>query len=586
MTARHMTSALDAETCEKVRDQLVRVLASRAFRQVLRLQQFLRFVVEQTMEGRVDELKEYVIGLKVFGKDPSFDPRTDPIVRVQARRLRARLASYYHEEGRDDSIVIELPKGGYAPIFHRPELGGRKRSIASALVSRNTVVVLPFSDHTPAADQDHFCAGVREEIIEALAKVEAIQVVAWDGRHDLENISERLHAAMVVNGSVRKSHDTYRIAMQLIDTLSGRYLWSKSIDRDMEDVFAIQEEIAQEIFQTLQAERIGPGANGVRHPSENPAAYNLYLQGRYQLSQRTEEGLRKAIEFFEKAIQEDPQGPLGYSGLADTYCLLGHYGVLAPSEVWTKTASNAAWAVLLDEESAEAHTSLAHVKSTQDWDWLDAEREFRRANSLNPRYATAHHWYAMSCLVALGRLEEALEEMQVAHALDPVSSIINRDIAVVYYYKRDFEMALEQCDRTIDQNPYFTPAYLTLGLIQQQREDFEESTAALQHALQLSPQSPGLRSALARSLAALGKAKEAQRILHDLSELATIRYVSPFELAATHFALKQIEQGFQLLSKAYEDRCFEVISIKMDPKFDVFHCDPRFVSLLDQLGLP
>lgn len=587
MAVRSISPAPDTDSSEKVREELHRVLTSKSFRHVQRLQQFLKFVVEETMAGRGDELKEYLIGLNVFGKPDSFDPRTDPIVRVQARRLRARLSYYYRDEGQNDPVVIELPKGSYATVFHRPEFGPGKRSIASALVSRNTVVVLPFADHTPMADQEHFCAGVREEIIDKLAKVQAIRVVAWDKGLDLRKAAEQVHAAMIVSGSIRRSRDTFRITAQLIDTVGGNYLWSKSIDRELEDVLAVEEEIAQAILKKLQAELVGAGnAKSARKSSKNLAAYNLYVQGRYQLGQRTEQGLRKAIDFFEKAIQEDPQGALAYSGLADTYGLLGHYGVLAPSEVWTKTASNAAWAVLLDEESAEAHTSLAHVKSTQDWDWYAAEHEFRRAIELNPRYAVAHHWFAVSCLVPLGRLDEALEEMTVAHALDPVSSVIDRDIARVLYHKRDFDGALEQCDHAIEQNQYFTPAYLTLGLIQQQRGDFDESAAALHRALQLSPESPAVRSALAQTYAAEGRTKETRKLVSELTELSKTRYVSPFEMASIHFALGQVEQGFQLLSKAYADRCFEVISIKTDPKFDSFRRDARFVSLFDQLGLP
>src|SRR5204862_5115448 len=171
-----------------------------------------------------------------------------------------------------------------------------------------------------------------------------------------------------------------------------------------------------------------------------------YVQGRYHLSQRTEEGLRRAVDFFDRAIAEDANYAQAYSGLSDAYGLLGHYGVLAPAEVWTKTASNSAWAVLQDENSVEAHTSLAHVKATQDWDWLGAEREFQRAIGLDPRYATAHHWYAVSCLAPLGRLDQATDEILLAQSLDPSSSIIARDLARVYYYKQDDETALDQCD--------------------------------------------------------------------------------------------------------------------------------------------
>jgi len=226
------------------------------------------------------------------------------------------------------------------------------------------------------------------------------------------------------------------------------------------------------------------------------------------------------------------------------------------------------------------------VKSTQDWDWLGAEREFQRAISLDPRYPTAHHWYALSCLAPLARLDEALDEILQAHALDPISSIISRDVAVVYYYRRDFETALEQCDHTIEQNPHFSIAYLTLGLIQAQRGDLDESGAALQRAIQLSPQSPRMHSALGRTLAMSGKMKDALRIMSDLHELSKRRYVSPFELASIHFAVGQVDEGFEWLTRAFQDRCFELVAIKVDPRFDSIRDDPRFVALFNQLGLP
>ena len=199
---------------------------------------------------------------------------------------------------------------------------------------------------------------------------------------------------------------------------------------------------------------------GARKQSDNLAARNLYLQGRYHLNQRTEEGLQKAVEFFEKAIVEDTQFSLAHSGLADAYGLLAHYGVLGPADVWAKAASSAASAVMLDGHSAEAHTSLAHVRATQDWDLSGAESDVpTRAFSSIPRYPTARHWYAMSCLVPMGRLDEALEQIRLAQSLDPVSSIIAREVAVIQCYRRDFEAALDQCDHTIELNPHFAPAY-------------------------------------------------------------------------------------------------------------------------------
>ena len=392
---------------------------------------------------------------------------------------------------------------------------------------------------------------------------------------------------MIINGSVRLAGNEVRITANLIDTAGDCYLWSGSIDRKMENIFALQEEVARVIAEQLGVQLAGGRtARGSGRPTENLAAYNLYLQGRYHLNQRTEEGLRKAVEFFDKAIVEDAQYAHAYSGLADAYSLLGHYGVLAPAEVWTKTASNAAWAVLQDEHSAEAHTSLAHVKSTQDWDWLGAEREFQRALSLDARYPTAHHWYAVSCLAPMGRLEEARDEMSLAQELDPISSIIARDLARVHYYRQDFEAALEQCDHTIELNPHFSPAYWILGLVQEQRGEFDESVAAFQRAIQISPRSPIMQAALGRTFALSGKRQDALRILEELHKLAEKRYVSPFELASLHFALEQSDEGFEWLSKAFQDRCFELISLRVDPRWQSLKSNPQFHRLFSRLGLP
>jgi TolB-like protein/Flp pilus assembly protein TadD len=578
---------------EKVAGQLNRILASKAFRQADRLKRFLTFIVEETIAGRGERLKEFVVGVEVFGKDDSFDPRNDPIVRVQARRLRAQLTRFYREEAQDGELVIDLPKGGYAPVFKALKNVSARRTMSPALVSRNTVAVLPFGDHSAASDQQYFCQGLSEEIIHTLAGIEAIRLVAWnDGTPGgaqiaMKDAAERLNVALIVTGSVRKAENEARITIHVVDAASGCYLWSGAIDRTLDNVFAVQEEVARTVAEQLNREVIGGAqSRGVRHPTENFAAYNLYVQGRYHLNQRTEEGLRKAAEFFEKAIVENAQYAQAYSGLADAYGLLGHYGALAPAEVWTKAASNAAWAVLQDENSPEAHTSLAHVKATQDWDWLGAEREFQRALALDPRYPTAHHWYAISCLAPMGRLDQARDEMVLAQALDPISSIIGRDLARVYYYKQDYESALEQCDHTIELNPHFSPAYWILGLVQEQRGEFDESAAALQRAIQLSPRSPLMQAALARTLALSGKQIESLRILGELHDLAKRRYVSPFELASLHFALEQADEGFAWLTKAFQDRCFEVITLRVDPRWESLRGNSRFHKLFDQLGLP
>jgi serine/threonine-protein kinase len=260
--------------------------------------------------------------------------------------------------------------------------------------------------------------------------------------------------------------------------------------------------------------------------------------------------------------------------------------VLSPAEVLTKAASNAARAVLMDDRSVEAHTSLAHVKSTQDWDWAGAEQEFQQAIRLDSRYPTAHHWYAMSLLAPLGRLDEAREEMLRAHSLDPTSSIISRDLARIYYYMNKLELALEQCDRTIELNSHFLPAYWMLGFVQARRGEFEEASAAFQRAIQLSPQNPSIRAALGHTHALAGKMAAARRILTELIDLSERRYVSPFEIALLHFAIKDMDGGFHWLGRAFQDRSFELVLLKVDPRLDAIKPDARFKALFSQLGLP
>ena len=569
---------------DAVREHLDRILVSPTFQQGDRLKRFLKFIVLEAVAGRRHELKEYVIGVHVFGKEDTFDPRTDPIVRVQARRLRAKLVRYYREEGRADDTVIELPKGGYAPVFKLRDTPVLiKRSVATALVSRNTVAVLPFADHSADRDLEYFCRGVREEIVHHLARFPSLRILASD---EPRVTGDKTDAAMIISGSVRQSGERLRVTAQLVDGATGCYIWSESIDASQGDVFPAQERVAEAIATRIEPE-LGDRHSGSasRRPSENLAAHNLYLQGRYYLNQRTEEGLRKALDFFEKALVEDAEYAAAHAGLADAYGLLAHYGVFGPAEVWTKAAASAAAAVMLDADSAEAHTSLAHVKSTQDWDWGGAEREFQRAISLDPRCATSHHWYAMSCLAPLGRLDEALDEMIVAQALDPVSSIVARDLAVIHFYRRDFETALEQCDHTIELNPHFAPAYWILGVIQEQRKDFDESAAAFQRAVHLSPQTPRMHGALGRTFALSGRRKQAVEVLQKLEAYAKERYVSPLEFAWIQFGLGKIDLGFSWLQKAMEDRSFDLISIKVDPRFDTLKDDPRFDAIARRMGV-
>ncbi len=576
-----------AKTAAKpVQRQLRKICASATFRGAGRLRRFLEFVVQEQLAGRKEQLKEYVVGVAVFDKTSAFDPRTDPIVRVQARRLRGMLERYYGEEAGADELLIELPKGGYAPVFRTRAAPPARSSWALALANHNTIAVGALADHSVAGDLACFCQGLRQEILCSLAQIPELRLLADDAAAKFAAPGAAPPAALLVSGSVRSAGGDLRIILQIVDCASGCFLWSGSLDAKLADPIPAQREAALTLAAQVRTRvEAGAGRNLRRRPLGNPAARNLYLQGRYHLGQRTEEGLSKAAEFFERALLEDPQFAPAHSGYADACSLLGHYGVLAPAEVWTKAASYAAAAVMLDPDGAESQTTLAHVKACQDWDWAGAERQFRHALLLDPAYATAHHWYATSCLAPLGRLEEELDEMRVAQSLDPISAIIARDLAFMHYYRREYDLALDQCDHTIELNPYFSPAFCTLGLIQEQRQDREEAAAAFQRAIHLSPTTPAMHAALGHLWALTDQRKLAQKALQTLAQLSATRYVSPFFFAAIHLALGQTDEGFRWLAKACEDRSFELLFLNLDPRFDAVRQDPRFAAVIGRLKL-
>lgn len=585
MPARIAAPAPARASDEELREQLARLLASKTFQQVDRLKRFARFIVQETLDGRGAELKEYVIGVQVFDRDDAFDPRTDPIVRVQARRLRARLDRYYREEGGGEPVVIELPKGGYAPSFRRREGGASPRpSLGESIAGRHTVAVHPHRDCSPDAALAAFCRGLDDEIVHTLVGTTRLRVLA-PATTAAAAAGAAVEAGVIVDGSARVAHGRARVTTRLIDSATGQVFWSHADEVATGDPFDGQQRIATAIAERLKLDAVDAAPPGGPRVSENLTARTLYLQGRYHLNQRTEDGLHKAVEFFERAIVEDAQYSLAYSGLSDAYGLLAHYGVLGPADVWAKAASSAASAVMLDGLSAEAHTSLAHAHATQDWDWPGAEREFLHAIRLNPRYSTAHHWYAMSCLVPMGRLDAARERMQTAQALDPVSSIISRDLAVIHFYRRDFDAALEQCDHTVELNPHFAPAYLTLGLVQEQRQDFDESAAAFRRGIELAPRLPRLHAALARTYALSDRAAQARDALEALRVLAAERYVSPFEFAVAHQALGDADDALRWLGRARDDRCFELLSLAVDPRFDAWRRTAEFTAVTARIGL-
>lgn len=559
-----------------IRDQLERILSSATFHPSNLLKHFISFVSSETLQGRADGLKEYAVGVHVFGRESAFDPRTDPVVRVQARRLRARLERYYQEEGQNDEIVVDLPKGGYVPVFRRREVVAPAKPLAGYPLKQNTVAVQPFVDLTRERELDVFCSGVTREVIRRLTRIRGLKVAG-------SSSPAGSSAAMSIEGSVRRAAEGFRVTVNLIDASSGSYECCESVQVESIETFAVQDEIATAMVERLETHLLST-RTGRRKQTENLTARNLCKQGIYHLEQRTDESLERAAELFERAVVEDAQYSLAHSGLSDAYSLMASYGVRLPSSLATLAMSSAATAVMLDDESGQARTSLAHAKARAHWNWLEAELEFQRAIKLDPEYATGHHWYARCCLVPLGRLDNALEEVLAARALDPVSSIIAREVASVHYYRRDFETALAHCDQAIELNPHFPHAYFILSLVQEELGDSEEALSGLLRAVQLAPKSPRMIAALGWAQAMAGRDDDALRSLAELDKLAASRYVSPWERAILFLGMKEIDRCFEQLALAYQDRCFDLTLLGVDPRFDLLRKDRRFDQLLQQTG--
>jgi serine/threonine-protein kinase len=569
--------AVASPTEREVRDQIERIVLSVAFRTSDRLKHFITFVANEALQGKADSLKEYSVGVQVFGRDSAFDPRTDPVVRVQARRLRARLERYYKEEGQHDSIVVDLPKGGYAPVFRGREVTAAAKPVTATALQDNTIAVQPIIDLSPGQDLDRFCAALTREIIRRLASVKRLKVTA-------PHLSPGTAAALVLEGSISQANEGLRLSVNLINLASGSYECCESIDVPAVDTFAAQDRVADALIERLSP-HLSSSPAGRRQQTDNLTARNLCKQGLYHLEQRTDESLERAAELFERAVIEDAQYSLAHSGLSDAYSMLGSYGLRPSTLMVTAAMSSAATGVMLDGESAHARTSLAHAKARAHWNWLDAALEFQHAIRLDPTYATSHHWYARCCLVPLGRLDEARDEVLLAHSLDPVSSIIAREVASIHYYRREYEGALAHCDQAIELNPHFPHAYFILSLVQEKLGDFDEALAALLRGAQLAPKSPRMIASLGRVQAIAGRRDDALKGLAQLDELERSRHVSAWERAILYLGMDDRDRCFQQLNLALQDRFFDLTLLGVDPRFDALRDDPRFARLVQQVGL-
>ena len=473
--------------------------------------------------------------------------------------------------------------------------GGRESSVTERTGIRKraapSIAVLSFADMSPQRDHEYFCDGMAEELIDALAKQKGLRVVSrtsafqFKGQgHDIRSIGQRLDVSHVLEGSVRKMGNRLRITAQLINVRDGYHLWSEKYDREMEDVFAIQDEIARAIVETMKIQLVGePEAPLVKRYTSNLDAYTLYLKGRYFWNKRYEVGLQQAMGHFKQAIENDPNYALAYAGLADCFVLLGAYEYLAPKEAFSKAKALAQKALDVDGALAEAHASLGFIAFVHAWNWLDAEQKFKRSIELNPNYAVARWWYSIF-LTATGRTEEGLAEIRRAEAADPLLLLTSSTVGWILYLARQYDQAIDVCLKTLDMDSNIGTARATLALAYIEKSAFDKAIPELQQAkARMGFQIIG--SYLARAYALSGRRDEARKVLEELQELSTHQYVPSYFLAAIHVALDEDDQAFHCLDKAYEERDPWLVYLKVDPMFDRVQSDPRLTTLLERVGM-
>jgi TolB-like protein/DNA-binding winged helix-turn-helix (wHTH) protein/Flp pilus assembly protein TadD len=465
-------------------------------------------------------------------------------------------------------------------------------SRGSASTGIRSIAVLPLENLSGDASQNYFADGMTEELITDLAQIRALRVIsrtsvmAYKGAgKPLPQIARELNVDAVVEGSVLRSGDQVRITAQLIEASTDKHLWSQSYEGELRDTLALQNRVANAIADQIRI-NLTPQEQAALKSAKavNPEAYESYLKGRYFWNKRTADGLKAALAYFKQAIEEDPQYAQAYSGLADTYALLGdwQYAVMTPKEAFPKAKAAAIKALELNSTLGEAHNSLAFVLDGFDWDFEAAGKEFRRAIELNPGYATAHHWYAWH-LSLLGRFDEAIAEMKKAESLDPLSLIINADLAELLGLAHSYEESIRQSRKTIEMDPNFALAHNQLAQVYLQKHMYNEAVAELKKAVELSGNSPTCIANLARAYVASGNRGEAVKLLDDLKKRSNPGYSNASEIAMIYASLGDTDQAMNWLEKGYEERFNPGVLLR--PGFDSLRSDSRFQSLIHRIGL-
>jgi TolB-like protein/DNA-binding winged helix-turn-helix (wHTH) protein len=456
-----------------------------------------------------------------------------------------------------------------------------------------SIAVLPLRNLSGDAEQEYFADGMTEALITDLAQISALRVISRTSsmrykalNTPLPQIAQDLHVDAVVEGSVLRSGGRVRISAQLVDAASDKHLWAGSYERELRDVLVLQSEIARTIADEIQVkitpqERVRLATTRV----VDPAAHEDYIKGRFYWNKRTEEGLKRGIQYFQQAIDIEPNYAEAYDGLADCWQGLAWYGYMPSKDGFLRARAAATKALELNGSMAEAQATLAHVSANYDFDWKAAEDGYRRAIALNPNYATAHHWYA-DLLSAMGRPEQAIAESQRARELDPLSPLINAWLGWRYQFARRYDQAIVEYRKALDLDPSFAPAHLLLGQAYEEKKMLKEATAELEQAVKLSGGGAVYLASLAHAYGVAGSRSDALKLIRQLENLAAQQRVSSYDVALAFVGVDDKDQAFSWLEKAVSDHAGRLMFLNVEPRFDSVRSDPRYAELARRLGFP
>jgi len=457
-------------------------------------------------------------------------------------------------------------------------------------LDRRRVAVLPFLNISPDPNDAYLADGLTEELMVRLSSISGLKVIArtsmmrYKGASkSVRDIGKELESGSILEGSVRKLANKLRITAQLIDATTQEHLWAQNYDRNLEDVFAIQTEVAENVSHALETQLLGEERERIeKKPTGDISAYTFYLKGRYLWNERNKESLEKSIKYFEEAIRRDPGFALPYAGIADSYIVLVNHGHLSRSVGFLRAKEAAKKALELDETLAEAHTSLANILSCE-WDWPRAEEEFDSALRINPNYATAHHWYSIH-LESVGQMENGIRELKIAEELDPLSAMIHAYAGQLYFRARQYEAAMEELDKALELDPNFVPALGNRVDVYLAKSMFKEALGEMERVLPFfQPFSTDVKAEVASVYAIVGRTEEAKRLLRECEETSAHQLpedVNAKALALTYLKLGDKNRAFEWLEKAFEAHTITPFTVKQSPYFDEITSDPRFDELM------